>query len=330
MQPLAELVGSRHAAPSLIRKITSHVSRDMAAAAIYIFLATIAALALALIIIPIVFACYLGYITMFDISFWELDFYSKYAAAIKNLLAKILTVEKNFPVEFIDKSALDPSGAYMYVFYPHGVLATTHAVSILSTATPLAPYMENTKHAVHSLFFRIPIIRELAALLGVIPASKSYMEHYARQGHSLTINPSGVRDVRNCHYRNKGCDILHILKRKGYIRIAKSAGLKIVPIYCWNEQALVRHGGKFTNISNWLRKYANIRIDWNSLYALLPTNLGRIVGMLFGSEPGTTAYVGRPIPVDGPVEDIQTDIIDSLEELFEMGAGASGRSLVIE
>ncbi len=282
-----------------------------------------------IVIIPIVFLCYLGYINLFEISFAELDFFSKYSATVKNLVSKLLTVERNFPVEFADKDSLDLSGGkYMYVFYPHGLLATTHAVSILSTKSELAPYMANTKHAIHSAFFKIPLIREAAALLNIIPVGRTYMDHYASRGYSLTINPSGVRDMRNCHYRNRRQDILYILKRKGYIKIAKANGMKIVPIYCWNEQSLVRHGGGMTNISNWLRKYANIRIDWNILYALLPSNLSRIIGMLFGSEPGTTAYIGRPIPVDGTVDEIQADIIDSLEEMFEK-VGCD-KTLVIE
>jgi hypothetical protein len=244
-----------------------------------------------------------------------------------------MNVEKNFPVTFINKESIDPDKQYIYVFYPHGLYALTQIAHMINTNSPFYSYFKNIKNSGHSFFFSIPIIREISLLLKGIPVSREYLDHYLQKGHSITINPSGVYDVRHCIYKNKGKDHLYIKKRKGFIHTAKDNNVEIIPIYCWGEQQIITHTKMFDPLNKLLHDFFGIKFDCNVFQGLGPTNIIKVLGMLFGSDKGTHAYVGQPISVvNKNVDEIHEEFIGSISNLFEFAKtqNNSDRELIIK
>lgn len=286
-----------------------------------------------LIVIPVIFTTYLLYIIFFRISFKEIDFFTNFSNYFINWISKYMNIDKNFPVTFIDKKSINPDKQYIYVFYPHGIFALTQIAHMTNTKSPLYPYFKNIKNSGHSFFFSIPLVRELSLLFKGIPVSREYLDHYLKKGHSITINPSGMHDVRYCIYKNKNKDHLFIKKRKGFIHTAADNKIEIVPIYCWDEQQTIIHTKMFSSINKILYNIFGINFDCNVFQGLGPTNLIKILGMIFGSEKGTHAYIGRPISVDNKeVDKIHEEFVKSISDIFEYAKAdqKSNRVLIIK
>ena len=281
------------------------------------------------IIIPIVFGLYLVYIMFFQISYREIDIWHKISSKFTSWLTKYTNISENFIV--IDKENIDPMKQYVYVFYPHGMFAISQIIHVSSTESAFAPYLYNSVHACHSLFYSIPIIREISLLFKGIPANREYLDHYLQAGKSVSINPAGLQDIQYCTYRNRNIDHIYITKRKGFIYAAKENNVDIVPIYCWNEQTVLRHTQSLDFLTNILSK-CGIRFDCNAFQGLSPTNIIKTLSMIFGKETGTVAYCGTPISVkDKTIDEIHAEFIQSMKTLFEKANADHGshKTLVI-
>lgn len=271
-----------------------------------------------LIIIPIIFTIYVLYITLFRISYKEIDFFHNFCESFNKFLSKYMKSDKNFPVTFIDKDSISQNKQYLYVFYPHGMFAVSALAHLFNTNSSLYPYLKNAKNTGHSIMFSLPIFREISLLLKGIPVSREYIDHYLQKGHSITINPAGIHDVRYSIYKNKNKDHLFIKKRKGFIHTAKDNNIEIVPIYCWGEQQTIIHTKMFDPINKLLHDIFGIKFDCNVFQGLGPTNIIKVLSLLFGSEKGGTLYVGKPISINEKTADIiHEEFIQSMKDIFE-------------
>jgi hypothetical protein len=298
---------------------------------IYFSLILIGIIVLLAIIIPIIFFCYIGYITFFKLSFSEIDIYHKYGSFLQNFLSKYINI-KNYKVKFTDRDLINKDKQYIYVFYPHGMYALTQIIHLIHNKSDLQPYYKNTVHSAHSMFFSLPFFREFGLFNKGIPVTREYLDHYLEEGKSITINPGGIRDIKNCTYRNRNTDILYLNKRKGFIRTAKDNNVEIVPIYCWDEQNIIRHSNTFGFLNGLNKKYLGLGFDFNALQGLSPSNMITLLQTLFMNKEGTTAYVGKPISVNGTIDEIHTEFINQMKELFTIANNEHGnkKELVIE
>ena len=284
------------------------------------------------IILPLILLAYLGYILFFQIPYKEIDIWHKLNPYFTKWLTKYTNIHTNFPVQFEDDGKIDPSKQYLYIFYPHGMYAISQIIHVSSNTSALAPYFKNAVHGCHSLFYSIPILRELSLLFKGIPVNREYLDNYLQSGKSVSINPSGLKDIQYCTYRNRNIDTIYIKYRKGFIHTAKDNNVAIVPIYCWNEQQLMRHTHSFEWLTKILRKIG-ISFDCNVLQGMSPNNMISLLNMTFGSMPGSKAYCGKPIEVNGrDIDDIHAEFITSIEHLFEIANKEHGgtKTLVIE
>lgn len=294
-----------------------------------IFFASI--IAILAIIIPLILLTYLGYILLFQIPYKEIDIWHRLNPYFTKWLTAYTNIDKNFPVQFEDEGKIDPSKQYLYIFYPHGMYAVSQIIHVSSNTSALSTYFKNAVHGCHSLFYSIPLIRELSLLFKGIPVNREYIDHYLQAGKSVSINPSGLKDVQYCTYRHKNTDTLYLKGRKGFIHAAKDNSVPIVPIYCWNEQQLMRHTNSFDWLTRLLKSVVGINFDCNVLQGMSPTNMVSLLSMTFGSMPGSKAYMGKPIEVkDRGVDEIHEEFIESIKALFEIANKEHGGQKTLE
>jgi 1-acyl-sn-glycerol-3-phosphate acyltransferase len=285
---------------------------------IYFLLFFISIITILAIVIPLILLFYITYICLFNVSYIEIDFWHKLHPYFSSWLTRFTNIETNFPVQFEDKGFINPNKQYLYIFYPHGMYAISQICNTYCTKSKLAPYFKNTIHTGHSIFFSIPIIRELTLLFKGFPANREYVDYYLKSGKSVSINPTGLRDVKYCTYKYKNTDILYIKNRKGFIRTAKENNVDIVPIYCWNGQQILRHNNSFNWLTKLIKKFG-FAFDCNVFEGLSPTNMVKILSMTFGSMPGSKVYCGKPISVsEKDIETIQEEFIKEIERLFDL------------
>lgn len=247
---------------------------------IYFSLILIGIIIVLAIIIPIILFCYLTYIIFFKLSFGEIDIYHKYGGFLQRFLSKYINI-KNYEVKFTNRDLIDKDKQYIYVYYPHGMYALTQIIHSMHIKSELRPYYHNTLHSAHSMFFSLPFFREFSLLNKGIPVTREYLDHYLEKGCSLTINPGGIRDIKNCIYKNRNIDILYLSKRKGFIKTAKENNVEIIPIYCWDEQNVMRHSNAFGFLNTLNKKYLGLQFDFNALQGLSPSNMISLLQTLF-------------------------------------------------
>lgn len=281
--------------------------------------------------IPIIFLCYLAYISLFKISFTEIDVYHKYGGFLQNFLSKYINI-KNYKVKFINKDLIDKDKQYMYVFYPYGMYGLTQIIHSIHNKSDLYPYYNNAVHSAHSIFFSLPFLREFGLFNKSIPMTREYIDYYLEEGKSITINPGNMHDIKNCTYRNRNKDILYLSKKKEFIRTAKDNNIEIIPIYCWNEQNIIHHSNAFNFLNKLNKNYLGLSFDFNTLQCLSPSNILNLLQTLFMSKEGTTAYIGKPISVNGNIDEIHTEFINQMKEIFSTANKEHGskKELIIE
>ena len=116
----------------------------------------------------------------------------------------------------------------LYCCHPHGMYATIWFLHFCSGSTG---FHRKVKFAVHSFLLRIPVMAQVAELLGCIEASENDIVMALREGYSVALLVGGVKEQM---YQVKGERKL-FLERTGFIHAAKKGNADIVPVYCAAE-----------------------------------------------------------------------------------------------
>lgn len=259
----------------------------------------------------------------------EITFFNYIGKYIKLLFSGIST---NFPIKYVNKDSINFNRRYLYIFIPHGLITFSQIIHSLDPKSPLQDL--KISNAVHSYCFRIPIIREIALLIGGIPVDKYYINKYLTTNSSVSITVGGMREISYALDNNKD-DRLFIKNRKGFIKIAKQNSVEIVPIYCWNEQQFLTYQNWiiFDILNKLLSKLFGRCIEFHFLQTLLPEKLNKIIESILGSIQGTKLYIGEPINInDLSIDDAHDLYICKIKELFAIAAKSenSDKKLIIE
>jgi 1-acyl-sn-glycerol-3-phosphate acyltransferase len=157
-------------------------------------------------------------------------------------------------------------GQVLYVAWPHGVYAEAVSV-VLLTSEAFADVLP----VCSSVLFAIPILRELASLMGAVHANAHDIQAALAAGRSLIILPEGMRGAMGAPPREL------MATRKGYIRVAQRARcrkpLLFVPVHIFYTQPTY-HVVPFARplqlwMLRWLR-YPFPLIHWGYAYSFLP------------------------------------------------------------
>jgi hypothetical protein len=145
------------------------------------------------------------------------------------------SVKKNVEASFVFvKEKPLPSTAALYLCHPHGLYGLTWFVHF-STCLSKWPGKQRPVLAVHSIFFKIPILRELFLHNRCIEATEAEITRSLEKGQSVALLIGGIEELNATQP-----DALHLVlkKRSGYARIAKTCGVPLVPLISPSETNL--------------------------------------------------------------------------------------------
>jgi 1-acyl-sn-glycerol-3-phosphate acyltransferase len=127
---------------------------------------------------------------------------------------------------------LDPTAQYIFCLHPHGIhsfaLAAFHTKS--SCFHQCFPGLYNSKLCGlgATVLFKIPVVREMFFKLGYIDARRTVASKALENGQSLYLVPGGEEESLRT---TNGKDIVVLKERKGFIRLALSYGIPLVPVF---------------------------------------------------------------------------------------------------
>lgn len=160
-----------------------------------------------------------------------------------------------------------PKGPVLYVAHPHGLYGLSWFIHIALGITDWPS--ERPVLAVHSIFFKLPLIRELFQRHGCIEATEEAILETLKKGTSVVLLVGGIEEL----YHTDPYTIQLILKkRKGYARIAKKANVPLVPLLTVGESELfpVTDSWIWGFVQSFLYKTFHIALPlprWSSLWS---------------------------------------------------------------
>lgn len=155
----------------------------------------------------------------------------------------------------------------LFVCHPHGVAGFAWFFHFVTNLTNWPQDVPRPRVAIHSLFFRIPVIREMVEYLGAISADEKDILQALRSGTSVALLVGGVEEI---FHSTAGKFQILLKKRRGYIRIAQQTGVPLVPLVTLEENGHfpIWRGPWFDCFQLWLKKRLGVFVPLPSLTAL--------------------------------------------------------------
>ena len=195
----------------------------------------------------------------------DLGFIEKCLQKLKTIWKYIShDIERNIQQSFVLAGTEKlPETCSLFLCHPHGLIGYSWMLHFCYGIHEWPAGKPKPFVAIHSILFRLPIVRDVLEQFRCIEAKEERIKDYLRQGKSVAIVTGGIEEMTY----NGGSSVKLVLKkRKGYARIAKACGVPIVPLFTVGENEL------FPNESFWLWKHiANLIYKWTSIYVPLPT-----------------------------------------------------------
>jgi len=212
---------------------------------------------------------------------------------------------------------LDPSQRYLIVWHPHGFIAWSALFIVSRMAVVGHPHGREWFAMVAPVLFRIPGVSEALILVNGRRVNKSVVDNLANKGRSLALQPGGVHEQLVSDDEQEQAVFPANL---GFIRLALTHGMDILPAYVFNENQMFKKVRGFDQVSTWLYKTTGFG---------LPIATGRL-GVLGLLPRPVNIHVrwGKPIQVGSPdpapseerVEELFCRYIAALRSLFDMYA----------
>ncbi|GJP31391.1 hypothetical protein CLOM_g12029 [Closterium sp. NIES-68] len=211
-----------------------------------------------------------------------------------------------------------PRGGYLFTAHPHGRMFYSSSM-LIQTAhrwkDAFCPHGE-IFGAANSTFFTVPVIRTMLYLAGAIPASRASIINKLRHGDHVGIVVGGIREV--CLGTNPHTDVLYLMKRRGFARIAVEERVGVVPMYCFNETQLFKHDPLWL-LQFWamVNRYWRIGVPFMRGVWHMPMPFRRDLLIV----------VGKPLfPRDGEtVDEFHARYADAVSIIFHRFVGLSSR-----
>ena len=213
-------------------------------------------------------------------------------------------VEKSF---LFEKVGSEPKKPALYICHPHGIYGLTWFIHFASALSKW-PYQQRPVLAVHSIFFQIPILRELFVSHNCIEAKEEEIKRHLEEGKSVALLIGGIEELL---LTQKDRMNLVIKKRSGFVRIAKESGCPLIPLVSPNENNL------FTLLDNSLWKWIqDLLHSYLHIAVPLPSfeNLWSWMSLSYKPLPNPlTTYILDPVHPDSKsLEEIKSAYIKQL------------------
>ena len=222
-----------------------------------------------------------------------------------------------------DEEALSKASPAFFVLEPHDVLP----LSIISFSDAVSS-IKSHKFAgcITSFCFLIPFMRHFYSWARAVPATKEVINDLLFSGVSPCICPGGVQEAALIAPQAAKEINVYLLKRKGFVKIAISHGVPIVPVFCFGLQSSF----DFYVIKNSLLKWIGRKIGF------MPMIFFGAHGIPYGPAKSCpyVNVVGAPIPTgakkpykevtDTEVDVIHAAYIEALKALYERNKAKYG------
>ena len=203
----------------------------------------------------------------------------------------------------------------LLTLHPHGICCITYTMNRAYNEMELHNVLLKAKVAVHSVLFKVPFVREISQIVGLIPASKENIKHYLDNGVNVSIFPSGTREGLYCK-NDINDEYAYIKNRKGIFELLGNE-YENTQIYTLGEQHLFLYDYKMPNIiNNIMTKIIGKTTDSQVLNIFSPRNLYAWHKIWKGTSNGTITYVGETVKYTGNVEKDRELYIKNLQTLF--------------
>lgn len=173
-------------------------------------------------------------------------------------------VEKNLQQSFLlEQKENLPDKPALFLCHPHGLIGYSWMLHFCYGLSEWPPNKPKPFVAIHSILFRLPIVRDVLEQFWCIEAKEEVIQSYLQQGKSVALVTGGIEEMT---YNGEATVKLILKKRKGYARIAKRCGVPIVPMFTLGENEL------FPNEPFWLwKQVAHLVYRWTGIYVPLPS-----------------------------------------------------------
>ena len=194
----------------------------------------------------------------------------------------------------------------IYIYVPHGLIVFYGQSLVHQKILPNSENTYLTTHWSHYYFVKsVPILSHFSKTFPVASASKHSCHQLLQQGKSIMITPGAAREVLATSSNPEEPCELWMRDRFGYLKLAQTYGIPVVPIVCPDE----------TNV---FEKYSLPFDKWfghtlNLLFVLSKNMLP------YFPKKTIPVFIGKPIMPDSfqNLEDMQEHIFHWIDTKFK-------------
>eukprot|EP00639_Heterosigma_akashiwo_P012629 CAMPEP_0206373724 /NCGR_PEP_ID=MMETSP0294-20121207/7886_1 /ASSEMBLY_ACC=CAM_ASM_000327 /TAXON_ID=39354 /ORGANISM="Heterosigma akashiwo, Strain CCMP2393" /LENGTH=213 /DNA_ID=CAMNT_0053821371 /DNA_START=403 /DNA_END=1043 /DNA_ORIENTATION=+ len=119
---------------------------------------------------------------------------------------------------------------FIFAIQPHGVMPMVNFCQHIKFASKGYPMVPT---AVATVIYKMPIVKNVMGLFGIVNASKSCFTKALSQ-QSVDVYVGGMAELFLSD-ANSQTERLYLSKRKGFIKVAMRVGADVIPVYSFGE-----------------------------------------------------------------------------------------------
>lgn len=169
----------------------------------------------------------------------------------------------DFEAIYLDENIRSSGKNYIFIAQPHGVLSF---VGMCSAAAKPRDILR-VPTAAASVILRTPILKNLMGIFNLIDASANSLKKHLKRSGSVLIYVGGIAELfKTCRTEER----LYLKNRKGFIKLALTEGVDIVPAYLFGNSSIlsVLNHGPLASLSRKLQ--ASLTLFWGKFYLPIP------------------------------------------------------------
>jgi len=231
----------------------------------------------------------------------------------------------------VNPSAIKDGQAYVIGFEPHSAMPICMPIIFHQSSALLPKALKKCRVLASTAVFWCPFVAHLYYWLGVRPVSRKSISQLLRTGHSVVLNPGGVQE---CIEMGAGREVAFLRQRRGFVRVALSAGAPLVPVFAFGQTSAYN----YWRLGPPLLPQFVVRTLARRLRCL-PMLIGGFMGTPIPLDNPMHVVIGEPIPVpkieDPSKEEVEVYLqmfIHSIQDIFEkykQVSGQGGTELVV-
>ncbi len=207
---------------------------------------------------------------------------------------------------------LDANTQYIFGAHPHGISTWSHFLTMTDGCRFLSDqYPRPRRDLGATVLFFLPFFKDMLLWLGCVDAGATTAHAILARGYSSLIYVGGEKEQI---WATRGQDIVVVLPRKGFLKLALQYGCPVVPSYAFNESDLYFTFNYLKDFQLWVASTFKLAFPpcWGCVLPWLPLPLPVTVVM------GTPLAVKKTAhPSKEEVEALHTRYMVALTELFD-------------